>query len=418
MNRVRLSLLLLVGVLISSASSTAADAPALGADDWPWWRGPSFNGVAASQMVVLEWSETKNVLWKTPVPGRGHSSPVVVGARVFLSTADEAGNTQSVLCYDRATGKELWRRQVLQGGVDGRIHKKNTRASSTVACDGERVYAVFHGGGDIWATALDLTGKQLWQKKIGPFVSHWGYSASPTIYRSSLIVSTDHKEGGKLHAVDLRNGGILWETERPRAPTYASPVVLKVAGKDQLVIAGAEQVVSYDPANGKQLWAVKGTSVECVSTIISDGDRVFATGGFPAKETLCIRADGAGDVIWRVKQGDFVPSQILHQGFLYSVLDNGTVFCLDAATGKEMWKERLSSQAFSASPILVGAHLFIPSETGKTHVFRANPNKLEIVAENQLGKQIFASPVACGGRIYLRVVGDDRQEMLYCIGKK
>jgi outer membrane protein assembly factor BamB len=108
-----------------------------------------------------------------------------------------------------------------------------------------------------------------------------------------LIVSTDHKEGGKLHAVDLRNGNVLWETERPKAPTYASPVVLKVSGKDQLLIAGAEQVISYDPTNGKQLWSVKGTSVECVSTVLSEGDRVIATGGFPAKETLCIRADGS-----------------------------------------------------------------------------------------------------------------------------
>jgi outer membrane protein assembly factor BamB len=123
-------------------------------------------------------------------------------------------------------------------------------------------------------------------------------------------------------------------------------------------------------------------------------------------------------VIWRVKQGDFVPSQVVHRGFIYSVLDNGIALCLDAETGKEMWKDRLTSNAFSASPILVGEHLFIPSETGKTHVFRANPKKLEIVAENQLGKQVFASPVACGGRLYLRVVGDNRQEMLYCIGRK
>lgn len=420
MTFMRSATFLLVGLLVlGSSTSWAQKEPAPGGgDDWPWWRGPQFNGVAGGKSVVLEWSETKNILWKAPVPGRGHSSPIVVGSRVFLSSADEKRNLLTVLCYDRGSGKELWRKDVLEGGADSRLHKKNTRASSTLACDGERVYAIFHNDGGIWATALDLSGKQVWQKKAGGFVSHWGYSASPTIYRTSLIVATDHKDGGGLHALDLRTGELLWETPRPKAPSYASPVVLNVAGKDQLVIAGADQVNSYDPANGKQLWSVKGTSVECVSTVIAQGDRIFATGGYPEKETLCIRADGSGEVVWRAKVGDFVPSQLIHGGFIYSVLDNGIALCLDADTGKEMWKERLSSPAFSASPILVGEHIFIPSETGITHVFRANPKKLDIVAENQLGEQAFASPAACGGHLFLRVVGAGRQEMLYCIGQK
>jgi outer membrane protein assembly factor BamB len=408
----------IVALLAVLLGSPPAQAHPPQADDWPWWRGPTFDGVAADQPVPLEWSETKNIVWKTPVPGRGHSSPIVAGSRVFLSTADEERNLLSVLCYDRRSGKEQWRKDVLEGGTDSRLHKKNTRASSTLACDGERVYAVFYNGGSIWATALDLSGKQVWQKKVGAFVSHWGYSASPTIYRTSLIVATDHKEGGALHALDLRNGELLWETPRPKAPSYASPVVLKAAGKDQLVIAGADQVISYDPASGKQLWAVKGTSVECVSSVIAAGDFVFATGGFPAKETLCIRADGSAEAVWRAKIGDFVPSQVIHKGYIYSVLDNGIALCLDAETGNEMWKERLSSPAFSASPILVGANIIVPGETGMTHVFRADPKKLDIVAENQLGKQAFASPAACGGQLFLRVVGAGRQEMLYCIGRK
>lgn len=411
-----MSVLLSVLILGGLASGVQGDLPIEG--DWPWWRGPNFNGVASNQAIVLEWSETKNILWKSPVPGRGHSSPIVVGPRVFLATADEERSIQSVLAYDRATGKELWRHDVHQGGApDSRLHKKNTQASSTLACDGERVYAVFCNDGNIWATALDLTGKQLWQKKVGAFVSHWGYSASPTIYRSSLIVATDHKGGGGLHALSLRSGELLWETARPKAPTYASPVVVHAAGKDQLVIAGAEQVISYDPTNGQQLWSVKGTSTECVSTVVAHGDFVFATGGFPNKETLCIRADSDAAVVWRAKVGEFVPSQLLHDGYLYSVLDSGVVVCHNAKTGEETWKDRLSSSAFSASPILVGDNILIPSETGKTHVLRANPKKLEIVAENLLGKQTFASPAACGGRLYLRVVEANRQEMLYCIGR-
>jgi outer membrane protein assembly factor BamB len=418
-----LSWFICFALLLTATSTTLAqkDFPAISPGDWPWWRGPNFNGIVSDQKVVLEWSETQNILWKAPVPGRGHASPIVVGSRVFLSTADEERNLQSVLCYDRADGKEIWRKDLHEGGFDGRWHKKNTRASSTLACDGERVFAVFYNEGSIWATALDLEGKQLWQEKLGKFVSHWGYSASPTLYRSLVIIATDHREGGALFGLDRRTGKLTWEASRPSAPTYASPVVLNVAGKDQLVIAGAEQVVSYDPHTGKALWSVKGTSTECVSTIISEGDRIFATGGFPAKETLCIRADGSGEVVWRVKVGDFVPSQLVHKGYLYSILDNGVALCWNANTGQEMWKDRLSSPAFSASPILVGEHIFIPSETGKTHVFKASPDKLEIVAENTLGKEIYASPVVATDRLYLRVVtapNGKKQEMLYCIGKK
>lgn len=410
--------LALAAALVFLANTCGEAQTKLSSDDWPWWRGPAFNGIAKTAPVPQEWSETKNILWKSPIPGRGHSSPVIVGWRVFLSTADEKKNLLAVLCYDRASGKEQWRRDVLEGSPEGRVHGKNTRASSTVACDGERVYAIFHKGPEIWATALDLDGKQLWQKKVGGFVSHWGYSASPTIYRSSLIVATDHKDGGGIHALDLKSGDLLWETPRPKAPTYASPVVLKVAGKDQLLIAGGDQVCSYDAASGKEIWSVKGTSVECVSTILADGDRVFATGGYPEKETLCIRADETAKVLWRVKVGDFVPSQLLHKGFIYSVLDNGVTVCLNAANGEEMWRDRLTSPAFSASPVLVGDNIYIPSETGVTHVFRANPKKLEVIAENQLGKQAFASPAVAGAQLFLRVVGEGRQETLYCIGAK
>lgn len=384
-------------------------------DNWPGWRGPTSNGVAKGD-AVLEWSETKNIIWKKAVPGRGHSSPVVVGQRVFLTTADEVKNLLSVLCYDRGNGELLWRKDVFEGGQDKRLHKKNTRASSTLVAGDGHVFALFYNDGAIWGTALQFNGDVVWKKKIGEFVSHWGYSASLAYHRDTVIVSTDHKEGGKLCCLDSRAGKVLWETPRPKAPTYATPVVLHVMGKDQIVMAGADQVISYDAKNGKQLWAVKGTSIECVSSAVAEGDRFYVTGGYPAKETLCIRGDG--EVIWRAKVGNFVPSQLVYNGFLYSVLDNGVVLCLNGEDGKEMWKDRLSSSAFSASPVLVGDNLLIPSESGITHVFRANPKRLEMVAENSLGKQVFASPAVTNGQLFLRVVGEDRQEHLYCIGKK
>jgi len=387
--------------------------------DWPWWRGPARNGIAADQRVPVEWSETKNVVWKTPVPGRGHASPIVVGTRIFLESADEQGKTQSIVCYERATGKELWQQELHKGGFDGRWHGKNTRASSTLASDGAQVYATFYNQGAIWATALDFDGKQRWQTKLGDFESHWGYSASPTIHKSLVLVAADHKKAGYLVALDRKTGEVRWRTPRPAEPTYASPVVLQVAGKDQLLIAGANLIASYDPDTGKLLWSCKGTSTECVSSIVAEGDSVFATGGYPSKETVCVLGDGSGKVLWRVPQGAFVPSMLVHRGALYGVLDDGIALCWKADTGKETWKERLAGK-FSASPVLAGEHIYVPSESGKTFVFKANPEKFELVAQNPLGSGIFASPVICGGRIYLRVAqqtAPNWQEMLYCIGE-
>jgi outer membrane protein assembly factor BamB len=413
-------LLAVLFVLTGGSAIHSADEEAVRIDarDWPWWRGPGRNGIAAEQRVPVEWSETKNVIWKTPVPGRGHASPIVVGTRIFLETADEKDKTQAVLCYERATGKELWRQELHKGGFDGRWHGKNTRASSTLASDGTQVFAVFYNQGAIWATALGPDGKQRWQTKLGDFESHWGYSASPTIHKSLLIVAADHKKAGYLVALDRKSGEERWRRPRPAEPTYASPVVLQVGGKDQLLIAGANLISSYDPDTGKELWSCKGTSTECVSSIVVEGDLLFATGGYPSKETVCVRGDGSGKVLWRVPIGCFVPSMLVQRGALYGVLDDGIAICWKTDSGKEAWKERLAAK-FSASPVLVGEHIYVPSESGKTFVFKANPDKYELVAQNQLGSGIFASPVICGGRIYLRVAQQTApwQELLYCIGE-
>ncbi|MGE3809202.1 MAG: PQQ-binding-like beta-propeller repeat protein, partial [Gemmataceae bacterium] len=201
-----------LGWLLVASQVMGDDGLRIGPDDWPWWRGPNRNAVARVQKVPTTWSETKNIVWKAAVPGRGHGSPIVVGSRVFLESADEQKQTQFVLCYDRATGKQLWQKQLHAGGFDGRFHKKNTRASSTLACDGERVFAPFYNAGALWLTALDLEGKQLWQKKLGNFVSHWGYSASPCLYQSLVIVAGDHKGegGGYLVALDRQSGAEKW----------------------------------------------------------------------------------------------------------------------------------------------------------------------------------------------------------------
>lgn len=408
-----------MAAVVTSDNDIFAQRSRRGSNDWAQWRGPNRNNVADDGKVPIEWNETKNIIWKSPVPGRGHSSPIVVGGRIFLTTADEQQSTQSVLGYDRQTGNQLWKRDLHQGGFDPKSHRKNTHASSTLACDGQRVFAVFLNGNQIWTTALDLDGKQLWQKKLGGFTSHWGYSASPTLYKSLLIVAVDNKGQGYLSAVDRATGAVRWRVPRPAAPTYASPIVFNVAGRDQLLIAGANRVSSYDPNTGKAIWSAKGTSTECVGTMVVQDDLVFASGGYPSKETLCIRGDGSGKVVWRVRAGDFVPSLLIHNGHLYTVLDNGVGYCWRAETGEQAWSARVSGK-FSSSPVLANGHIYVVRESGTTVVFKANPQKYEVASVNQLGTGGFADPVICGGRIYLRIV-DNRggwRENLYCIGEQ
>ena len=255
----------------------------------------------------------ENVLWKAQVPGRGHASPTVCGDKIFLATADEAQEVQSVLCYDRASGRNLWKVDVHTAGMDHHGHKKSSQASATVACDGERVFANFVHDGGVYTTALDLAGRQVWQTRVSEFVTHQGFGSSPTIYQSSVLVATDNKAGGVIAALDRRSGKVLWKQDRPKQPNYTSPVVLTVDGRDQLLLAGCDHVASFDPLSGKPLWEIEGSTTECVGSIVTDGQLVFASGGYPKKLTVAVRADGSGEVVWENTTQTYVPSMVVHE---------------------------------------------------------------------------------------------------------
>jgi outer membrane protein assembly factor BamB len=312
--------------------------------DWPWWRGPARNGIAdasQSQKMPLRWSETENVLWKTKVPGRGHASPTVVGDRVFLATADETAEVQSVICYDRRDGRQIWKVDVHTGGMERKGHQKSSQASATVASDGERIFANFLHEGAIYTTALGLDGRRLWQTKISDFVTHQGFGSSPAVYQSLVLVSTDNKAGGVVAALDRRDGKIIWQQSRPKQPNYTSPAVLNVAGRDQVLVAGCDHISSFDPLTGHRLWEIDGSTTECVGSIVTDGSLVFASGGYPDKLTLAVRGDGSGEIAWRNNVQTYVPSMLVYDGHLYTVTDGGVALCWEAATGKEVWKSRL-----------------------------------------------------------------------------
>lgn len=392
------------------------------ATDWPWWRGPLRNGIGPEVSVPTKWSESESVVWRTAVSGRGHSSPIIVGDRVFLATADEQEQTQSVLAFDRRYGKPLWATEVSRGGFPGRIHPKNTHASPTVACDGERVFAVFFHHDTVQCTALGLDGKKAWQKTVSPFKPRryeYGFAPSPVIYRATVIVTGESDGGSFIAALDRKTGRQVWQTPRPENISYSTPSIGRIAGRDQLTISGAEHVASYDPATGKQLWVQPGTTAATCGTAVWDGDIVITSGGYPKPETVAIRATGKGQVLWQNGQKCYEQSMLAYDGHVYALTDNGVVFCWRAKDGEEMWKQRLQGPV-SASPVLAGGHIYWSNERGTTYVFKPTPSAFELVSENQLGDESFASPAVSSGQLFLRVAsnsGGKRQEYLYCLGK-
>ncbi|MDH3584489.1 MAG: PQQ-binding-like beta-propeller repeat protein [Phycisphaerae bacterium] len=408
-------------LLFFGSTAWAAEPITVGADDWPWWRGPTRDGHAApGQEVVTTWSSTKNVLWKTAIPGRGHGSATVVGDHVYLVTAERKRQTQSVICLDRMTGKQLWKTDVHKGGFTGRVNQKASMANSTPACDGQRVFVNFYNGNAAWTTALSRDGTKLWQTKITDYRIHQAYASSPNVYKDMLLVSADNKRAGALAALDRVSGRIVWKIKRDSQPNYPSPVVLTAAGREQLIMIGTERVSSFDPNTGERIWEVKGATKECVTSTVTNGELVYSSGGWPKNHVVAHRADGTGEVVWSNSVRIYVPSMIIHKGHLFAINGAGIAYCWDAATGKEAWKARLSKAGFSASPVLVGDRLYAIDEAGTAHVLEADPKQFKVIATNRMGDDAFATPTICGGRIYLRVGHDQggRQEMLYCIGTR
>ena len=412
-----------LAVAVCPKAPATIDAPGaeglnLTETDWPWWRGPNRNGYAIEQQAPTRWSEKENVVWKTAIPGRGHSTPTVVGDGVYLLTSDEDNQTQSILGLDRESGTVRWITQLHEGGWEGRIHQRNTQASPTLASNGDSLFAVLMHKDHVWLSAVSFDGKIRWQKTASNFVSHWGYSTSPAIYKNLVIVCADHHEGGSLTAFDQKTGEIVWITKRPQTPNYASPVIYHLNGKDQIVLPGCDMIAGYHPENGEMIWSSPVTTQETVGSAITDGVRIFASGGWPKNETACILADGSGELVWRNSIRTYAPSMLVTGGYVYTMTDKGIAYCWDAETGKTMWREKFGGD-FSSSLTLAGDLLFTSSEQGKTLIFKANPEQFEIVSENQLGDEIWASPVICGDRIYIRTAHhetDGRQEVLYCIG--
>lgn len=407
-------------VSVTASGVTVEEKPlAIAATDWPFWRGPQRNGVAAEQEVVTNWDDKTNIVWSTKVPGRGHASPVVAGEQIFLATALEDREEQCVVAFDRNTGKQQWQKVIHQGGFTptSQMHNKSTHANGTVACDGEHVYCAFLNHGKVFVSAVDLQGEIVWQREVGPFDAKFGYAPSPVLFQSFVIVAADNRGGGYLAALERDTGEIAWRKQRPAISSYSSPLVAEAGGRDQLLISGCHEVAGYDPATGDKLWAYEGAPEATCGTVVTDGTLVFASGGYPERQTVCVKAD-SGEEVWSNNARLYEPSLLLTKGLLFCATDDGIAYCWSAATGEEKWRKRLGG-SFSASPVLCGDQVFVTNASGTTFVFAATGEQYEQIAENHLGDDTYASPAICGGRIYLRVgrqVDGRREETLYCLG--
>ncbi len=414
---------LLVGNFSTFAAEPTGRTEYVGIDqrDWPWWRGPQRDGVVHSpQQLPLKWSETENIAWSTPVPGKGHGSITVVGDRMYLATADKSTETQAVLCLDRLSGKILWNSSIHVGGFTDKGNKKSSLASSTVACDGQRLIVNFLNNAAVYATALDLDGHRLWQTKVADFQIHQGFGASPTIFGSQVIISADSRSGGAIVSLERTTGKEIWRHSRPALANYTSPVILNASERDQVLLTGCDLVTSLDPSNGKVLWEIPGSTTECVTSTVTDGKLIFTSGGYPKNHLAAVAADGSGKIVWENATRVYVPSMLIRQGHLFAVLDEGIVKCWDSASGTERWKARLGG-TFSASPVMIGDNIIAVNEAGQWFVFEANASEFKLLAQNQLGQEVYATPAIAYDHIYARVAkydGQERKESIVCIGNK
>jgi outer membrane protein assembly factor BamB len=385
------------------------------AGDWPWWRGPTRDNHADGP-APTSWGEGKNVAWKSPVPGRGHSSPILVGDRIFLTSADEAAQKQLAFGYDRTTGEKLWEKTIHEKNFTHK-HSDNSYASGTPASDGKRVFVVFANNKAIHVTALDLEGNVLWSKEAGPHqggsASH-GSGTSVALWGSFVYVADDSPGKGWIAALHRESGEFGWRQGRKTgAGSYGSPVIGEFDSKPLVLIAGNGNVAAYDPLKGDLLWERSGIAEVSGNSVTVAPNMLFASSGYPQRKLLALRPDGS--VAWKKDKGDnipYPPSMVWDNGFLYIVSDGGMATCYDAENGDEKWKERLDG-SFYSSPLVAGKNVYACSREGTTAIFAAGPDGFEEVARNKLDGAINASPVAAQGRLYIRTATH-----LYCIGEK
>jgi outer membrane protein assembly factor BamB len=441
----RIALTLIFALVVAGLSSFATTASA---GNWPQWRGPDGSGISNEKNLPSEWSPTKNVKWKTPIEGRSHSSPIVWGNRVFLTTSiegeavpgakavkhvlegdkeflhpDSVGadrkHTFKVLCIDRDTGKILWQSTAWEGTPYDNRHRKSSYAASTPATDGKLVYAFFGTEG---LYAYDFKGNLAWKAQLGNLGTvGMGTGTSPILFDNLVIVQCDEENGAAsfIVAVDKKTGKEVWKTPRKVQVSWSTPLLVRTATRAELITSGTEALISYDPATGKELWRHKGVESNAIPSPVANNEMAYLVAGFPAKIAYAIKLGQNGDltgtpnVPWKYEKGTaYVPSPILYGDYLYLTTDRGILTCIDAKTGEVKYEGgRIPIPAtFTASPVAFENKILMTSEDGDTFIVKAGP-KHEILGTNSVGEPVYASPAIADGRIFIR-----GEKNLYCIG--
>lgn len=387
------------------------------ADRWPGWRGRNGSGIAPAGSPAVHFSGSEGVGWKTAVPGEGNSSPVVWDEKIFLSTALEKTDppTLAVLCFDRRDGRLLW--QVEVGEAEGRSHVKNGYASASVATDGQRLFAFF---GSTGLFCFDLDGNELWRADLGNLDHIWGTAASPVLYGETVIQLCDSSEASYLAAFDKTTGEPLWRTPRPSSGCWTTPVLVEATfdGKPrtELVVNGGARresdawlVVAYDPADGRELWRVAGTTELVTPTTLVGGGLVFSMSGRNGP-IMAIRPGGSGDVTgsrveWQTRRGGpYIPSGLCYRNRLYVLGDAGRITCYNAGSGESIWSHRFRG-VFTASLVAADGRIYAIDERGTVYVVAAG-DSFQLLAENDLDNGCLATPAIVGGDLLIRTETD------------
>jgi outer membrane protein assembly factor BamB len=398
------------GLFVFVVTSVAFNTQTV-AQDWPQFRGPGGQGHSSESHLPVDWSETRNVVWKSAVPGLGWSSPVVADGRVWLTSSVELpgrGNgdvSLRALAFEAATGREIVNVEVFRLSRARAINPKNSFASPTPIVDGDRVFVHFGADG---TAALTAAGEIVWKLKF-PYESQHGAGGSPIVYGDLLIFSCDGSDAAFVIALDKRTGKTRWRTNRrqPADQAYTTPLVIRVGERDQIVSVGAFRAAAYEPETGREIWRVSyADGFSNVPRPVFGHGLVYITTGFQQPSLIAVRPDGTGDVTkthvaWTVSRGaPLTPSPILVGDELYIVSDNGIASCLDAVSGTTRWLMRLGG-SYSASPLFAGGRLYFPSENGTTTVLVPG-REFRRAATNTLQGALLASFAASGGSLFVR----------------
>lgn len=441
---------LILALVLMSQPGFAADNKA----SWPQWRGPEGTGMAPGG-APSEWSDTKNIKWKTDIPGRGHSTPVIWDDRIFLTTAVPIGQPPKppapqpadqqgregrgrrgpggggpqvehrfvVMCLDRRSGKVLWERTATVATPHEGYHPAyGSFASNSPITDGKYVYASFGSRG---IYCYDMNGKPVWQKDLGIRMQmrlQFGEGAAPALHGDRLILLFDHEGESLIIALDKKTGKEVWRANRDERSSWSSPVIIDYNGRKQIVVSATSKVRTYDLDSGRLIWECAGLGANTIPAPIQNGDIVYVMSGFRNPKLLAIRLGKQGDltgsdaILWSQTRGlSYTPSPVLHDNKLYVLTDSGMLSCFNATTGQPFYHQVRLPRAdnFKASPIGAAGHLYLASESGAVYVVKMG-EKMEIVATNTLDDEMFVStPAVAAGELFLR--GRNR---LYCISSQ